>query len=79
MVELNGSRVAVLRSQYSEFGMISLKAADVADKTRGSPARRKVRVALRADCIACGRQANRSTVIGVAGRARRRVGLGRVM
>ena len=54
MVELNGSQVAALRSQCGEFGMIAFKAADIADKTGRTPARREVRVTLRTVRVARG-------------------------
>ena len=79
MVELNRSRVAAPRSQHSEFGMIALETADIANKAGGTPARREIRVALRAIRVACGGQPNRSAMIGVAGRARRRERLRYVM
>ena len=69
MVELNGSRIAALRSQDGEFGMIAFKTVDVADKAGGTPARREVRVALRAIRVARGGKSNRSPMIGVAGSA----------
>ena len=79
MVELNRSRVATLRSQYGEFGMIAFKTADVADKAGGTPARREIRVTLRAVRVARGGKSNRSPMIGVAGSARRRERLRCVM
>src|SRR5579872_7062090 len=79
MIELDGSRIGALGSQRGEFGMIAFKAGDITYKTGGSPARRKVRVTLRAVCIACGGQPNRSAMIGVAGSARGREGLRYVM
>jgi hypothetical protein len=79
VVEPNGSRVAALGSQHGKFGMIAFKIADVADKTGGTPARRKVRVTPRAIRVACSGKPNRSPVIGVAGSARRRERLRHVM
>src|SRR3984957_18358303 len=79
VVELNGSRVAVLRSQHRELGMIAFKTADVADDTGGTPARGEIGVALRTVCIAGGGQPNCSPMIGVAGSARRRERLRCVM
>jgi hypothetical protein len=79
MIELNGSRVAAPRSQCGEFGMIAFKISDVADKTGGVPARREVRVTLRAVCVACGGKSNRSPMIGMAGNARGRKRLRCVM
>ena len=66
-------------AQHGEFGMIAIKTADVADKTGGTPARREVRVALRAVRVARGGKSNRSPMIGVAGGARRRERLRYVM
>lgn len=79
MVELNRSRVAAPRPQHDEFGMIAFKTIDVADKTSGASARRKVRVALRAVRVTRRGQPNRSPMIGVAGGARGRELLRRVM
>ena len=79
MVELNGSRVAAPRSHRGEFGMIAFKTTDVPDKTGGTPARREVRVTLRAIRIACGGKPNRTSMIGVAGSARGRERLRCVM
>jgi hypothetical protein len=49
--------------------MVAFKTVDVADKAGGTPARREVRVALRAVRVARGGQSNRSPMIGVAGSA----------
>lgn len=72
MVELNGSRVAALRSQHGKFRVVAFKAAYVANKTGGTPARREVRVTLRTIRVARSGKSNRSTMIGVAGSARGR-------
>lgn len=79
MVELNGSRVAPLRSHRGELGMIAFKAANVADNAGGTSARREVRVTLRTVRVACGGKSNRSPMIGVAGSARGRERLRGVM
>ena len=75
MVELNGSRVAAARSQRGEFGMTLFKAANVSDKTRGTPTRREARMTLRTVRVACGGKPNRSPMVGVAGSARGRESL----
>ena len=79
MIELNSSRIAVPAAQHGKFRMIALKAIDVARESRRAVARRQIRMALRAVRVARGRQSNRSAMIGVAGGARRRELLRRVM
>src|ERR1700694_4202949 len=59
--------------------MIAFKTADVANKARGTPARREIRVTLRAVRVARGGKSNRSAMIGVAGSARGRERLSYVM
>jgi len=79
MIELNGSRIAAFRAQWSELWMISLKTVDMFCKACGTSARLEVRMALRATCIARGGKAYRSAMVGVTCSARRRECLSRVM
>jgi len=72
VIELNPARVAGTRAKHGKFRMIGLEAVNVACNICWSAAHSQICVAPRAIRIACGRQANRSAMIGVAGGAVRR-------
>jgi len=70
MIQLNRRRITATRAKDRKFRVIGLKSLNAALKNRFTIRRTQICVALRAIGIVGGGEANRASMIGVAGGAR---------
>jgi hypothetical protein len=79
VIQLNGPGVTAPSANHCKLRVIAFKAINVARESARTISRRQIRVALRAVRVTGRRKANRSAMIRVAGSARRRKLLRRLM
>src|SRR5216683_2681285 len=79
VIQLDGSRISTPCSERGKFWMVTFETIDVAHKVRRTVARGQIRMALRARSVAGSGQANRTSMIGMAGGTGGREHLRRVM